>query len=161
MAHRSDLQKTHATLSLFTVVTSPLTRKAPLPLLRVGPCLQSCCLATPWSNPLQYIRAHHTSPNTSLTLATVTAIVRFPLHLKTAVSHLPIPLSYTSFLLAGTPVEKQDAFLFTSGTSVTSKVLVSRLRCVENPLYCFNVLFCNRVSAENLSPIRFVGDRLS
>jgi hypothetical protein len=24
-------------------------------LLRVGPCLQSCCLATRWSNPLQYI----------------------------------------------------------------------------------------------------------
>jgi hypothetical protein len=24
-------------------------------LLRVGPCLQSCCVATGWSNPLQYL----------------------------------------------------------------------------------------------------------
>jgi hypothetical protein len=33
--------------------TSPRTRKTQPPLLlRVGPCLQSCCLATRWSNPL-------------------------------------------------------------------------------------------------------------
>jgi hypothetical protein len=36
-------------------VTSPRTRKTQPPLLlRVGPCLQGCCLATRWSNPLQY-----------------------------------------------------------------------------------------------------------
>jgi hypothetical protein len=37
LAPRSDLQKTQLPL-----------------LLRVGPCLQSCCLVTSWSNPLQY-----------------------------------------------------------------------------------------------------------
>jgi hypothetical protein len=37
-------------------VTSPRTRKAQPPLLlRVGPCLQGCYLATRWSNPLQYV----------------------------------------------------------------------------------------------------------
>jgi hypothetical protein len=37
-------------------VTSPRTQKTPPPLLlRVGPCLESCCLATRWSNPLQYV----------------------------------------------------------------------------------------------------------
>jgi hypothetical protein len=36
-------------------VTSQRTRKTQLPLLlRVGPCLQSCCLATCWSDPLYY-----------------------------------------------------------------------------------------------------------
>jgi hypothetical protein len=38
LARRSDLQKTELPL-----------------LLHVGPCLQSCSLATRWSNPLQYI----------------------------------------------------------------------------------------------------------
>jgi hypothetical protein len=36
-------------------VMSTWTRKTQLPLLlHVGPCLQSCCLAMRWSNPLQY-----------------------------------------------------------------------------------------------------------
>jgi hypothetical protein len=48
-------RKKHVAWQLSTVVTSPRTRKTQPPLLlRVGPCLQSCCLATHWSNPLQY-----------------------------------------------------------------------------------------------------------
>jgi hypothetical protein len=36
-------------------VTSPRTWKTQARLLlRIGPCLQSCCLATRWWNPLQY-----------------------------------------------------------------------------------------------------------
>jgi hypothetical protein len=31
-------------------------------LLRVGPCLQSCCLATRWSNPLQLLTKHTRGP---------------------------------------------------------------------------------------------------
>jgi hypothetical protein len=55
LARRSDIQKPHVTWSLCTGVTSPRTWKTQLPLLlRVGPCLQSCCLATHWSNPIQY-----------------------------------------------------------------------------------------------------------
>jgi hypothetical protein len=42
-------------------VTSPRTRKTEPPLLlRVVPCLQSCCLATRSSNPLQYHVAYFT-----------------------------------------------------------------------------------------------------
>jgi hypothetical protein len=45
-------------------LTSPRTPKTQLPLfLCVGPCLQRCCLATRWSNPLHYslLRAAHPS----------------------------------------------------------------------------------------------------
>jgi hypothetical protein len=41
LARRSDLQRTQLHL-----------------LLRIGPCLQSCCLATPRSNPLKYISGY-------------------------------------------------------------------------------------------------------
>jgi hypothetical protein len=41
-------------ITTYCCVTSPRTRKTQLRLLlRVGTCLESCCLATRWSNPLQ------------------------------------------------------------------------------------------------------------
>jgi hypothetical protein len=45
LARRMDLQKTQLPL-----------------LLRVGPCLQSCCLATRWQNPLHYYQLSTSSP---------------------------------------------------------------------------------------------------
>jgi hypothetical protein len=55
LARRSDLQKKGHVVSIHCCVTSPRRRKTQFPLLLcVGPCLQSCCLATRWSNPLQY-----------------------------------------------------------------------------------------------------------
>jgi hypothetical protein len=52
---RLDLQKIRHVVTVHCHVSSPHTRKTQLPLLRVGPCLQICCMATHWSNPLQYI----------------------------------------------------------------------------------------------------------
>jgi hypothetical protein len=52
---RSDLQKTRHVVSVYCCMTSPRTRKQLPLLLRLGPCLESFCLATRWSNPLQYI----------------------------------------------------------------------------------------------------------
>jgi hypothetical protein len=55
LARSLDLKKTRHVASGHCCVTSPRTRKTQLPLLlRVGPCLQGCCLATRLSNPLQY-----------------------------------------------------------------------------------------------------------
>jgi hypothetical protein len=61
-------------------VTSPLTQKTqPLVLLRVGPCLHSCCLATPWSNPLQYYRPIHTLiPTFALQVFRVKWCIHYP-----------------------------------------------------------------------------------
>jgi hypothetical protein len=56
--HGPTANTCHVTAN-YSYVTSPWTRKTQLPLLlRVGPCLQSCCLATRWSNPLQYFIWH-------------------------------------------------------------------------------------------------------
>jgi hypothetical protein len=55
LAGRTDLQKTRHVVYMHCCATSPRTWKTQLPLLlRVGPCLQSCCLTTRWSNPLHY-----------------------------------------------------------------------------------------------------------
>jgi hypothetical protein len=49
------LQKTRHVAAICCCVTSQWTWKSQLPLLfHLGPCLQSCCLAKQWSNPLKY-----------------------------------------------------------------------------------------------------------
>jgi hypothetical protein len=45
----------HVTTIHLCVTSTKAQKTQPHLLLRVGLCLQSCCLATRWSNPLQYV----------------------------------------------------------------------------------------------------------
>jgi hypothetical protein len=116
LARRSDPQKT----------------KLPI-LLRVGPCLQSCCLATRCSNPLHYvIMAHWPISNAhfiNLSHYVVHAYMRIPLSLlgNGSINTFPRQRIYATieeFLDASFPIRSASNQMIVCGSAYVSPILV-------------------------------------